>query len=263
MLGKAQVEVRVAEAALIVAETQEQYAKAWVDYLTLTAPFDGVITARNANTFDFVLPTTGDPTAFYLSPDISPGATAAPIFVVDRIDIVRVFVDVPEQDAIYVHPGAKATVVAKAYRDEPVPGTVTRISWALDMKSRTLRVEVDLKNPGSQLLPGVYAYVNLKIERPKVRALPEAAITLWRRYGLLLDAAERQSNAHRSAKTGVSDGEWVEVSNRHVLPFEAVSDSQHPWVPIDGTEEVILGDLSQLADRATVAVARAPEGTKQ
>ena len=35
--------------------------KAWVDYLTLRAPFDGVITARNANTFDFVLPTTGRP----------------------------------------------------------------------------------------------------------------------------------------------------------------------------------------------------------
>ena len=72
-LSKTEVDVRVAEAALKVAEYEEQYAKAWVDYLTLTAPFTGVISARNANTFDFVLPTTGDPTAYYLSPDISPG----------------------------------------------------------------------------------------------------------------------------------------------------------------------------------------------
>ncbi len=260
-LAKTEVEVRVTEAALIVAKTEEQYAKAWVDYLTLTAPFDGVITVRNANTFDFVLPTTGDPTAFYLSPDISPGATAAPIFVVDRIDIVRIFIDVPEQDALYVHPGGKATVVSKAYRDEPIPGTVTRIAWALNMKSRTLRVEVDLKNPGSQLLPGVYAYVNLMIERPKVRALPEAAIS----YGA--DTAyywTRQNGkaVRTEVRTGVSDGEWVEVTNRHALSFEAEYDAEHPWVPIDGTEEVILGDLSQLTDGATVAVAPATEGTK-
>ena len=154
VLAKAEVEVTVTEADLKVAQSEEKYAKAWVDYLTLTAPFDGVITARNANTFDFVLPTTGDPTAFYLSPDISPGGGAAPIYVVDRTDIVRIFVDVPEQDANYVHIGSKATVVAKAYRDEPIPGTVTRVSWALNMKSRTLRVEIDLKNPGGQLLPG-------------------------------------------------------------------------------------------------------------
>ena len=109
-----------------MADSEEKYAKAWVDYLTLTAPFDGVISARNANTFDFVLPTTGDPTAFYLSPDISPGGTAAPIYVVDRLDIVRIFVDIPERDANFVKIGTKATVLARAFRDTELPATVTR-----------------------------------------------------------------------------------------------------------------------------------------
>ncbi len=86
-------------------------------------PFDGVITARNANTFDFVLPTTGDPTANNRAPHLSPSGGAAPIYVVDRTDIVRIFVDIPEQDANYVHIGTKATVLAKAYRDEPIPAT--------------------------------------------------------------------------------------------------------------------------------------------
>ena len=185
-----------------------------MDYLTLTAPFDGVITARNANTFDFVLPTTGDPTAFYLSPDISPGG-AAPIYVVDRTDIVRIFVDIPEQDANYVHIGSKATVLAKAYRDEPIPGTVTRTSWALNMKSRTLRAEIDLPNPGSQLLPGMYAYVKVIIERPGVRALPESALT----YSGDKAYYWTHENGHAvrtEVQTGVSDGEWIEVTNRRV-----------------------------------------------
>ena len=125
-LEKAQVDVRVAEATLKVAESEERYAKAWVDYLTLNAPFPGVISARNANTFDFVQPTTGDPTAYYLSPDVSPSGNAAPIYVVDRLDIVRIFLDIPERDANFVKVGTKASVLARAFRDTELPATVTR-----------------------------------------------------------------------------------------------------------------------------------------
>ena len=128
-LAKAQVEVRVAEAVLMVADSEEKYAQAWVDYLTLTAPFAGVISARNANTFDFVTPSTGDPTAFYLSPDISPGGASAPIYVVDRLDVVRIFVDIPERDANFVKIGTKATVLVRAFRDTELPATVTRAAW--------------------------------------------------------------------------------------------------------------------------------------
>ena len=141
--------------------------KAWVDYLTLTAPFDGVIVARNANTFDFVFPPPATPEP-WKAPHLSPGC-AAPIYVVDRTDIVRIFVDIPEQDANYVQVGTKASVLAKAFRDEPIPGTVTRTSWALTSRADTLRAEIDLPNPNSQLLPGMYAYAKVIIERPGVR----------------------------------------------------------------------------------------------
>ncbi len=260
-LKKALVDVRVAEADLKVAESEQRYAKAWVDYLTLTAPYDGVIFARNANTFDFVMPTTGDPTAYYLSPDISPGA-ASPIYVVERTDIVRVFVDIPEQDANYVHIGSRATVLARAYRDKPIPGLVTRTSWALNMKSRTLRAEIDLHNPDSQILPGIYAYVNLLIERPNVQALPATAITysgdrayFWKH--------EKGHAVQTEVQTGVSDGEWIEVINhRPPVALEAPGDSV-PWTPIDGTEQVIFGNLSLLDDGAPVEVAPATQAAKQ
>ena len=90
----------------------------------------GVISVRNANTFDFVQPTTGDPTAYYLSPDVSPRGAAAPIYVVDRLDIVRIFLDIPERDANFVKIGTKASVLARAFRDTELPATVTRTSWA-------------------------------------------------------------------------------------------------------------------------------------
>ena len=63
-------------------------------------------------------------------------------------------------------------------------------------------------------------------------------------------------------ETGVSDDEWIEVTNRRPpVPPEAPSDSV-PWTPIDGTEQVILGDLSGLADGAAVEVAPATAETK-
>ena len=226
-----------------MAENEEKYAQAWVDYLTLTAPFPGVISARNANTFDFVLPTTGDPTAYYLSPDISPGGAAAPIYVVDRLDIVRIFVDIPEQDANFVNIGTKATVLARAFRDTSCRPPSRATSWALNMKSRTLRAEIDLPNPDSQLLPGMYAYVKVIIERPNVQALPLDALDYSgdQTFCWLYESGKA---VRTELETGVSDDEWIEVTNRRPpVDPEAPSDSV-PWTPIDGTEQVILGDLS-------------------
>ena len=183
---------------------------------------------------------------------------AAPIYVVDRTDVVRIFVDIPEQDANFVHIGTKATVLVQAYRDEPIPGSVTRTSWALNVKSRTLRAEIDLHNPGSQLLPGMYAYAKVIIERPGVRALPLDALihsgdkTFCWMY--------KDGRAERTEiQTGVSDGEWIEVTNLQ-RPTESTID--HAWKPIDGSEQVILGDLSILADGAPVEVAPAPAAAK-
>ena len=260
-LSKAEVDVRVAEADLKVAESEEKRLKAWVDYLTLPAPFDGVIVARNANTFDFVLPTNGDPSADPDVPHLSPSGAAAPIYVVDRTDIVRIFVDIPEQDANYVQIGSKATVLVKAYRDQPIPGTVTRTSWALNIKSRTLRAEIDLPNPGSQLLPGMYAYAKVIIERPGVRALPVVGASTCTSARRRSAGCTRTASAKRiEVETGVSDGEWIEVTNRQ-RPGRRPAARDH-WTPIDGTEQVILGDLSILADGGPVKVAPATATTR-
>jgi HlyD family secretion protein len=259
--AKAEVDVRVADATLKVADSEEKYAQAWVDYLTLTAPFPGVISARNANTFDFVLPTTGDPTAFYLSPDIAPGGTAAPIYVVDRLDVVRIFVDIPERDANFVKIGTKATVLARAFRDKELPATVTRVSWALNMKSRTLRAEIDLPNPGSQLLPGMYAYVKVVIERLNVPALPLDALEYSGDQAFCRLYVNGKA-VRTELETGISDDKWIEVVNRRPPVDPEAPGDNVPWKPFEGTEQVILGNVSGLADDAPVDVAPATTATK-
>ncbi|WP_435011990.1 efflux RND transporter periplasmic adaptor subunit (plasmid) [Tundrisphaera lichenicola] len=253
-LGKAKIDVAVARAELGVATSEAKRLEAWVGYLTLHAPFDGIIVVRNANSSDFVLPNTGDPTAMNRSPDLSPGG-AAPIYVVDRTDIVRIFVDIPESDANYVKIGAKASVLAKAYRDEPIPGSVTRTSWALNVKSRTLRAEIDLPNPDGQLLPGMYSYTNVIIERPDVRALPVSALAFagdksfcW----MLMEGHAKKAEI----RTGVSDGEWIEVID---IRRPSTLKGGGAWSPVDGSEHVILGDLSILAEDEPIEVSKGDE----
>jgi multidrug efflux pump subunit AcrA (membrane-fusion protein) len=259
-LAKAKVDVTIAGDDLAVASSEESRLRAWVGYLTLNAPFDGVIVVRNANTFDFVLPATGDPTAMQRSPDLSPGR-AAPIYVVDRIDVVRIFVDIPEQDANYVQIGTKATVLARAFRDQELPASVTRTSWALNVTSRTLRAEIDLPNPDSRLLPGMYAYGKVVIERPGVRALPMDALvyegdrTFCWRY-------EDGRALRTELETGVNDGEWIEVTNRRIPASHAVPPGEVPWTPFTGSEQVIRGDLSILTEGVPVRVAPPRAGAK-
>ena len=63
-------------------------------------------------------------------------------------------------------------------------------------------------------------------------------------------------------ETGISDDDWIEVTNRRPpVDPEAPGDSV-PWTPIDGTEQVILGDLAGLADGAPVKIAPATAGAK-
>jgi multidrug efflux pump subunit AcrA (membrane-fusion protein) len=252
-LAEAKVNVAVAQADVTVATSDAKRLEAWVGYLTLTAPYNGVIVARNANTFDFVLPATGDPTADARSPHLSPSGNAAPIYVVDRTDIVRIFVDVPEQDANYVQVGSKATVLARAYRDQPISASVTRTSWALNVKSRTLRAEIDLPNPGSRLLPGMYAYAKVHIERPGVLALPVSAIT-YTGDKTFCWLYENGRAARREVRTGISDGESIEVTDLQRSTASRVGDD---WAPVTGSEKVILGDLSILADGGPVEIAPA------
>jgi multidrug efflux pump subunit AcrA (membrane-fusion protein) len=244
------VDVKVAKARVKVSDSDAKRLEAWVGYLTIPAPYDGVVTVRNANAWDFVLPSRGDPSADHRAPHLSPNNAAAPIYMVDRTDIVRIFVDIPEHDANYVHVGTKAKVQIRAFRDQwiPAPGGVTRTSWALNPKSRTLRAEIDLPNTGGEILPGMYAYGKVIIERPNVRALPTAALvssgekTYYWRY-------EDGHAVRTEVQTGVSDGKWTEVTSRQL---EQPTDTEDYWTPINGAEQVLVGDLSLLTEGCPV-----------
>ena len=166
-LAKAKIDVVTAQAEVHVSEADERKAAALLAYTKVTAPYDGVVTVRNANTGDYVQAVTGDKST----------ANPSAIFVVARVDLLRVFVDVPEAYARYVQKGTKALVRPEAFSGVQIPAAVTRTSWAIREKTRTLRAEIDLSvKEYDGLRPGMYVYTKVLVQRPNVYALPQQTL---------------------------------------------------------------------------------------
>ena len=182
-LGKAKIDVETQKAEVKVSEADERKAAAMLAYTQITAPYDGVVTVRNANTGDYVQAVTGDKS--------SPNPSA--IFVVARTDIVRIFLDVPEAYARYVQKGTEAVVRAEALSGLQIPAKVTRTSWAIREKTRTLWTEIDLSaKEYDGLRPGMYVYTKVLVQRPDVFALPQKGANGGGQSNLLLSLAKQQ-----------------------------------------------------------------------
>ena len=234
-VGKAKIDVETALAQVKVSEAEERRTAAMLAYTQVTAPYDSIVTVRNVNTGDYVQAATGDKSAS--------GVSA--MFVVARDDMVRIFVDVPEEYARYVREGTMANVRAAALSGLEIKAAVTRTSWSLSEKTRTLRAEIDLTAKDYDgLRPGMYVNTKVLIERSGVPMLPHDALVVSgnQTYCYLLHGG-------KAVKTpvvrGLNDGGWSEVTKMKI---------DDAWVKVTGHEDVILGDLSELTDGQTVKV---------
>jgi multidrug efflux pump subunit AcrA (membrane-fusion protein) len=233
---KAAADVDAAAARIDVAEAEAARLGELVEYATIRAPYDCIVTRRNVDPSTFVQPGTG--------------SGSLPLFVVASYDRVRLFVDVPEKDALLLKDGMEANLKVQAITDRVFKGKVTRQTWALDAKSRTLRVEIDLPNEGELLRPGMYAYASFHLKLPERPTLPVAAVVL------------QGDNAHgwqvvdgKAVKTplliGYRDGKNVEVLKKLV---PASPGGPPEWTDLAGTEAFIVGDLGKLSDQQAVRV---------
>jgi HlyD family secretion protein len=192
---KALADLAAAASRVDVAEHEVARVDAELTYARIEAPYACVVTERR---FD-----TGHLT--------QPGAASEPLFVVARWDLATIVVDVPEMSAIAVAPGDRALIRVQAIGGRTFEGKVTRSSWALDPKTRTLRTEIDLPNPEGLLRPGLYAYATIIAEEhPGVLALPNSA--LFQKDGKTYCVAVIGGKAQRTLlETGLNNGTLTEI----------------------------------------------------
>lgn len=195
----AKQDVDVAEAAAKAAKHLRDSRKSMLDYTKVFAPFHGVITARFA-----------DPGAF-IPAAVGSATQTVPFFTIMDLDTVRVYVSVPQEDALWAKDGIPAQLTTRELPGQEFRGTVTRTTTALDPSTRTLLVEIDLPNPDHRLRPGMFVTVRLILQKhPQALALLPAAL-LTDKAGASVLVVEDGKIKQVAVKTGLDDGMWVEI----------------------------------------------------
>ncbi|MDY3556564.1 efflux RND transporter periplasmic adaptor subunit [Gemmata sp. JC717] len=190
--------VELSDATVKASEANVKRLEDLQRFQKVTAPFGGVITARNY-----------DPGALVVA-DSSAGRE---MFHLAQIDTLRVFADVPQTFATAVRAGQPAPVSRREVPGHEFAGAVARTTQSVNVLTRTLRVEVAVPNRDRALLPGMYLQVRFQLENPgNVVRVPGAAV-VTRAEGAkvaLVDTAGRVT--YRAVKLGRDYGQTVEIT---------------------------------------------------
>jgi len=200
----AQALVRSRREASHAAEAALQNEKELAAYLRITAPFDGVVSDRL----------------------VHPGALVGPgsdtvLLVIQQVSHLRVVVPVPEEDVGGIAVSADVPFRVPAYPERTYSGTIARMAHALDQKTRTMAVELDVYNRDGSLAPGMYPSVKWPVRRahPALMVPPTAIVTTTERTFVIRNHDGRAEwvdvkkgvteNGLTEVMGGIQAGDWV------------------------------------------------------
>ncbi len=149
LVEKAKAEVDVQRARIRSQESALDLAKSRLSFTKIIAPFDGVITRRQFNSGELIR--AGD------------HGRPLPLFVVQRMDRMRVIINIPEKFAALVQPGSRVELTIPSLLD-PIKGTITRTAHAIEEGS--MRAEMELANTHN-LIPGMTGKTAIDLEKRK------------------------------------------------------------------------------------------------
>jgi RND family efflux transporter MFP subunit len=157
----------------------------------ITAPFDGVITARNLDVGQLISSAGATTTA-------GAGTTSSSkeIFDVSAIQTLRVFINVPQVYAPDAKNGVAATLTVPQYPNRTFRGRLVRSSDAVDPATRTLLAEVDVENRDGELLPGSFAEVHLNVANPAPALRVPVSALILSSDGLHVAVVDSRQHAH-------------------------------------------------------------------
>lgn len=190
----AQALVNSRQKASAAAQSAVNGLKAMEAYLKIAAPFDGVVTDRL----------------------VHPGALVGPpsdpsLLIIQQVSHLRVVVPVPEEDVGGIVRGATVEFTVPAYSRRIYSGKIARIADALDQKTRTMPVELDVMNRDGSLAPGMYPSVKWPVRsRSSVLWVPKTSVaTTTERTFVIRDQSGRAEWV--DVKKGVTEGDLVEI----------------------------------------------------
>jgi RND family efflux transporter MFP subunit len=219
-----EAQVSAAKSSLVAAQEQVNVAQAELnkvktlsDYTRVIAPFDGVVTKRYADTGSMI------------QAGVASQTQAMPVVRLCQNNLLRLILPVPESVVPAIRAGQAVEVSVPSLK-RTFPGRVARFANQVQLDTRTMATEVDVENPQLVLIPGMYAEVDLTLERRKrAIAIPIAAVG-----GSETDPIAYIVNADRKVeirhiqtgletanrvevRSGLQDGDLVVIGNRNQL----------------------------------------------
>jgi RND family efflux transporter MFP subunit len=180
-LEAARAQVQAMKSSVVAAEAAIKAVADLEAYLELRAPFEGVITERNVHSGSLV------------------GPSGSPMLHLEQVSKLRLSVPVPETYVGSIGRGMTVDFRVSAFPDETFQGVIARPAHSLDLKTRSMLVELDVTNHKLTLAPGMYAEVQWPVSRSRASVfVPTSAV---------VRTTERQFVVR--VRNGVA--EWVDV----------------------------------------------------
>ncbi len=165
------------------------------NYLTITAPFSGVVTGRFVSEGALV----GD------------NGKSEPVFELAQQDRLRLTVAIPEKQAQALPLGTKATFTVVDFPGNTFTATLSRNSGALDVASRSVMAEFDISNSGAELRAGQYAKVTIQLKRATPTLWVPATSVVQAQSGVFVIGVENNRTKRIPVQAGVSKDSLAEV----------------------------------------------------
>jgi multidrug efflux pump subunit AcrA (membrane-fusion protein) len=239
-------EIKAAQALVVAQHDNVTAAKNVVQalgamqaYLVIRAPFDGVVTERNVHEGSIVA--------------VDSSRASLPLVRVQEKDILRLVVAVPEECVAGLKEGAQIGFTVPAFLGKTFNGTIARLGFALDSKTRTMPVELNVANSNGDLEPGMFATVHWHTGRPYPTMFvpsPAVATTL---KGTFVVLVENDKTRQVKVTKGQSMDNLVEIVG-NINAGDSVA--------LKGTDEYKNGSVvtAKIADNADLEKAMKQSG---
>ncbi len=191
--------VAAAQGQLGVSRAENLRVSSMAQYATITAPYNGVVTMRYADTGSLIPAGTAE------------GLNQAVVRLAQS-DVLRLRMPVPERDVPLVHIGSVVTVHVQA-TGQQFPGKVVRFTRDVSNATRTMMTEVDVANPALTLTPGMYADVTFNLEQKNhALIIPASAVIQGDQPSVMLVDAENRVQK-RPVDLGIAGANQQEVAS--------------------------------------------------
>jgi RND family efflux transporter MFP subunit len=216
--------------------------QAMESFKNITAPFDGVVTARETDVGALINAGSG-----------TGGGSGPELFKVADIHMMRVYVQVPQQLSAGIKAGLKAELQLPQYPNKTFKATVATTSSSINTNARTLLVELHADNPDGELQPGAYAQVDFELPTdPNIVRVPTSALVFRERGMEVAMIGPGDTIELRPIKLGRNLGTEVEVVQGLTLSDRLVNSPP---------DSLASGDKVRVAGAPAGAGANAPQGS--